>query len=778
MAPPSIPATGDFSGASYEQILFAVTGQGTDLDAILKSAESGGSGWYRFASKANEGNSIWYRAWDKYYFGADFGHDTFTQWASGVAEMETLVNTVASGRSGLMDVQRMWDGEHLVVNYTHWLNGTNDIVQRWATSLESDDSAFKGKAAYAIGQNLRRLSFRLNDLHSQIMEDRSPNTVEALKNTASSLSRFAQQMTNAWFEHADTLRNAAAQANNAIIANIFDFIAEAGLSKGRGNYQLDLVGNDESTRDNFIRTALSRYSSVTYPGQTALPEGFPTLVGDLTGGGFWSSLNSSLSNYMRAEMLKLAVKARPEIAALNESYTVNGRSLGDLKTNQPPTVGSPTPDGGKGGGSDLPPPPGGGSGGGTNLPPPPGGGTGGANLPPPSGGGTGGANNLKLPGGSGGTGGGALPPPPGGGTSGLKLPPPGSSGSGGAGGDGLKLPPPPGAGSLGSGGGGGNGLKPPRPPGRGGLDDDPFRSGTGGTGGTGFVPPPGLWLPPPPGGGKGNGGTSRDRTGTGALDDWQTKLPDGAGGPGGSLGSGPGGTGWNPDFKDNLTLPPPPGAGGLDNLTGSGGTGGTLPPELQNGGMGFGPGPDLSKLPPGVTADQLPTGGAGLLGSGGVGGSGLGGADLPGTTGHLGSGTSDLGSSSGLDGSGTGSTGGWNGNGSGGNSGTTANLSAGGSRGDNKTSMPFMPPMGGMGAPTGNNNQQQERERQTWLSEDEEVWGTNSGAGVGVIGLLDSDEVSDDEPVVQNHVHLRSAAPRGAAAERTASQGTEASSST
>ncbi|AZK97779.1 MULTISPECIES: AAWKG family protein [Streptomyces] len=50
--------------------------------------------------------------------------------------------------------------------------------------------------------------------------------------------------------------------------------------------------------------------------------------------------------------------------------------------------------------------------------------------------------------------------------------------------------------------------------------------------------------------------------------------------------------------------------------------------------------------------------------------------------------------------------------------------------------MPMMPPpmggMGGMGG--GQGNQGEERERATWVSEDEEVWGTDEGGVAGVIG--------------------------------------------
>ncbi|GGZ11600.1 hypothetical protein CP967_06075 [Streptomyces nitrosporeus] len=47
---------------------------------------------------------------------------------------------------------------------------------------------------------------------------------------------------------------------------------------------------------------------------------------------------------------------------------------------------------------------------------------------------------------------------------------------------------------------------------------------------------------------------------------------------------------------------------------------------------------------------------------------------------------------------------------------------------------PMMPPMGGMGGGAGGGTQSDERERSTWVSEDEETWGTDEGGVSAVIG--------------------------------------------
>lgn len=63
-------------------------------------------------------------------------------------------------------------------------------------------------------------------------------------------------------------------------------------------------------------------------------------------------------------------------------------------------------------------------------------------------------------------------------------------------------------------------------------------------------------------------------------------------------------------------------------------------------------------------------------------------------------------------------------------------LGRSGALGATGSGMPFLPPMGmGGGAPGGGGaGSGNDRQRNVWLSEDEEVWGTEPEAGTGVIG--------------------------------------------
>ncbi len=235
-------------------------------------------------------------------------------------------------------------------------------------------------------------------------------------------------------------------------------------------------------------------------------------------------------------------------------------------------------------------------------------------------------------------------------------------------------------------------------------------------------------------GGSGGGAGLPGLTGSEAL-----------GGGSGLDGSGSGGFGSGVDL---------PGAGG--ELGSGGGSGGTVVP----GGSGL-PGSGLpgSGLPgSGLPGSGLP-GSGGILpgvggvlpgrpsGAGGIGGSSTGsgrGDDATGADsslfptdvdgvdiGELGSGGTGSGLSSGgvSLGSGVADLLGTDANG------RTPAEAAAGAAGANAAAggMPMMPPMGGMGG-GGAGQENKERERKTWLEEDEDTWGTDPDCSVAVIG--------------------------------------------
>jgi hypothetical protein len=749
MAPPELPAGGNYSSATFEQILSAVTGMGADLHALADAGGTPGEGsWYKFTPNPKEGRGWYYRAWDVYYFSVDVNNVAFSKWANAAQEIENLANQLYSGRLGVMDTQKLWDAKAVVDKYLSWLSASHQTVNQWVQGLDTDDSAFKGKAARAIRVNLERMAFTLNDLQEQIKVDRTPATPEGLRSAAEALGTFARGMAYAWWESNIFLLNAANNAHVALLNNIQNYMSHKGLfvaDKG-SLYKLDSMPRNQV--DEYIRQSLAAYNSHDYAfiGNTKLPAGLGPLSGDLTKQGTWDSFNVAISNYIRNELKKLDGKARPLMVSLTGTYEKARRSLGKLKTNQPPSVGSPPPNGngGPGGGGGTPPP--------VNIPPPP------EYKPPPNGGG---AN------GGGSNGGGPNPAAGSGGNDIFFKPDPPPNGSGGFGGPPLSPtllgPPPNGSGDspagdrtwqrLSSMPEGFSSIDPAT-----GLPIDPA---------TGLPIDPATGLPVDPETGlPANGGGTVPLLPT--MSFRPSLDPNGTTGERRQGGVLPGDLpdtddGWAPDVPGLGELPStdPNGSGGFDGLPG--GTGGAG--DLPGGTGGFdglpGSGGDFGGLPgAGGAAD-----GAG--GFGGVPGDAGGFGGVPGDAGGFGGVPGDAGGFGGGPGTGAGEFGtnaaqgwpDWSGQGPGTGPGDPS--PAGDSdRDDHGSGMPFLPPMiPPMGGNQGGGSK--ERERHTWLSEDEKIWGIDSGAGIGVIGRSQAGQPQADEPLAPTHVHVRSAAPRG-----------------
>ncbi|MGX7828860.1 hypothetical protein ACTG9Q_27595 [Actinokineospora sp. 24-640] len=726
MAPPPLPENGDFSAATFEQVVAVVTGQGADLRGLAENARKPGSTdqWFALLPDNDPNFSYYYQAWGTFYFKIRWNHALLDSWNTSWLALENLTDPMVSAKTGFMDAPLLARNHAVVGQYLRWLDRNQGYIDKVVAGLRSDDSAFRGKAAFAIQANLERLSFSMRDIQSQILLDRKPTTPDGIKLAHDSLRTFGQGMAYAWWEHNTALRDRPREAVAAVINNVVDYLRLSKLFKsenhdrgprGRGyghldlldGYRLDDLSQEEAVK--YIEQKMTLYASDAYPGQTPLPAGMDRLQGSLRAPDLWAQVNNNISKFVLSELDSLDPKARSLLATLGADYRKAGRSLGDLKTNQPPTIGTPLPDppGGDGGPSDK-----------DDLPGPP--------------------DKEDLPG------------PP----------------------DKEDLPGPPDKEDL------------PGPP-----EKDPV-----------LASPQNVVTVRRP----------EDKDGDGIPDfrDPEVKLPGGNGGGGGGGGGGlpnldgpggelPGGLPEGPGTLPPLPLPvrrPDP-KKDRPRLPGDNAPGGPIdlpePPGLLDPDDGWtppGPLPDTGPAPlpnrhesPGLIAGPGGGGaGAGLpdLASGLADGLGADALGLPGGSGGGGAGADPFGSGANADPFGSGSPEGWadwsGGGGTG--SGPGVNPVTEGARDDGRGSgfPPFFPPLGG-GLGGGQGGKDEERERQTWLSEDEEVWGTTCTAGAGVVGRPDADDVGADEPLAPTHVHVRSAAGRGRGAEDTKTKGTTAS---
>lgn len=766
-----LPDNDDYSRLTFEQVLTALTGLGNDLREPLNTPGSGDDkGWLVPAADNDTDRShatfTGYSAFGKFWYGVNYNIPAFENWTKALHEIDVLVVQLQTGKLGALDVGQVRDVKALVDQYSRWLEQNQGMLQSWIDGLDSPDSAFRGRAAYALQQNLVRIAHVMKDVHDQITVNRKISPSLMLEMIADISQYAASKLAEVWFHHRDELFDAVDAAVRYISDSIHRYIWGVGLVKGTPNYSLPqfteldpaeawinkmLAGFDStmvSAPDSVTESKpsygtdsdggmVAGNSDVHTPGTFNFddmgpapirPEGFPPIMGDLRSKATWNDFNAKIRDFALYRLSRVDSAAREVLTSVGKIYALGKDPLAKVDDNKPPTLGSaPSPEGLGGGSGTLPP-----------------GGSGDFHLPP---GGDGGDFHLP-PGGSAGD----FNPPPNGGENYNPL--------GGGPGNDPSGPPP-------------NGTDNYNPLG-GGPGSDVFGPGAGS--GDHFNPlggPGNELLATPPGGAEGGGPLPYVPSAFAVP-----PLPNSTVGTNGSAGGN--GAGYEPPPIGRELLGPPPGG---QNGTGlpEGWTPPALPespqlPPLTQNGLPAPPGMEgMARFnpPPGLEGPGAP-GGLGVPGGSGA----PGGFGAPGGLGAPGAG--EAGSGGGLGGSGEG----W--------SDWSGDLGSGGGHpeltpGVNQVggmSMPMIPPMmGGMGGMAGMGGaggaaKERERERQTWLSEDEKVWGTEAVVGSGVIGRPDGEPVLD-EPLTHRHVHVRAAsrtkATRGRHAEAApAMEGTQA----
>ncbi|MFG1610223.1 WXG100 family type VII secretion target [Actinoplanes sp. NPDC049265] len=657
--------------------------------------------------------------------------------------VDNTVKALASGPGGkMLNTASMEDAANTFLNLRNWLDTAIQRIHTEIGKVGNDDSGFKGTAAGAFLQTLENLRDELKVLQADLMK--SQDWVVLLNDNAAAVRTFWDEIPKAWHRY-EALDSPGKIVDGVLkqIRDKADGLKSAPAAQGLDKWIFNLS----------VGTTTKDYNLIDGPG-------FEALNNDMHD--YWKTLVEDIDNTMKLQFQKLRDSFEKTALHMNEPRTFVPKTVA---TPPPPTQPGPNGDtngdgnftiddivnafnkGGGGGGG------GGGNGGGANF----NGGGGGD-----GGGGNGGGNGPNAFSFGGGGGGG------GGGNSG-----PGGGSSFGPGSNGNQNPAPDQLNALGGGGGGGGGSGGGSSFGQAGLGlgaaGAPGPRSRDGNAGAGSSPggddfddfidnPDGPGAGMSIGGGSGpglpsSGPSTVDVPSFGsAAGEAPSFGSGGGGGPGGggtvgALGSGSsggagfGGGGGGAGFGGASAGGPGGGStigdiGGsaADTGPGFGSDGSSLPwpPDRVPAGGGMHVGP-LGVVPgdSGMDFGSQAYGGNGTwaAGGGGGGGSGAGFGGGSGFGGGAGSAPVTAGGTplGGLT-SGAGALGGT----------SAAAMGASGSPGG----APMMPPMMPPGAA---GNQDKERERTTWLAEEEEVWGTDPDVSPAVVGRDEYADADHDE---------------------------------
>ncbi|MEV0406063.1 hypothetical protein AB0I04_38855, partial [Actinoallomurus sp. NPDC050550] len=447
---PSLPGNSNWSEWTFEQVLAAVTGEGTDLHDLLNAQ------WFTFDK--DKGKDVVYHAFGNNYVAVNGNPDAMGKWVTAVNTTGDIMQGVGSGRRGTMDLQTLKDMEMAVKTLALFMGATGDDFETWAKSINSSDSAFKGKAAYLIYWRMKKNADWAHDINEQVLTRHGRSIADVIGGAARGLENFNLTMSYAWgWALASDIVNWIKNALDFEVKAAFDYMEAAGLFEGTPNYVLDKMtfgGLNSKPAKDYIAKVLTSYPKGSLMDQSG-----------------WTAMGQEVTNnVLQSVKAILDGPAQAAIAALEPTYVLASSSLIELTSPPPPPpphVDSSPGGGGNGGGGNqkFPPikfnpphfkfdPPKGGGGGG--------GGGGKYNYKPGGGGGGGGGKYNYKPGGGGGGGGGA---------GGGKYKVPGGGGAGGAGGGKYKVP----GGGGGGGGAGGGKYKVPGGGGAGGAGGGKYK---------------------------------------------------------------------------------------------------------------------------------------------------------------------------------------------------------------------------------------------------------------------------------------------------------------
>ncbi|RFS45560.1 hypothetical protein [Micromonospora craniellae] len=742
--------TTNWDSWTYTTAIEALTGDKPSLefggsDPVLKWNAEVGDVSNHAGIKSSD---FYYFAFGKQYFGVDIEQKQLTEWDEKVRHVVDIAEDVGTdGKRGTFDRDSMWklEWELQVFNATLTRLATN--IGGWVTLTSGKDGPIAGKAVDIIRARLDQYSRTLDTWSDQVVDTYGGSLLKASYDARQSAWRLLNTLVVPLFQpttydgvaynsYAEFLRALPGRLIAGFHKQYLDHLIAGGLIHGTKEYDLDNVYRGRPTIQ--VEPNQGPYGPQHVPtfeggkGMAGVEARIravlgSTPIGNVLSPDTWANLSNQIVEQVDKAVEPLSEEARRTARLTNDAYLVLSRSFPSLQDPPPLNVNTSTWNGGPNLGNGSPNlnlnldslVNGLGGNGGPNLNL---GGSGRPNI-----GGNGGPN-LNLGGGAGGAGGGPSLAPNGLGDSFF-------------GPNGLATPP---------------GTPPPTP------DLPPFIGGSAG-------------LPPGGGGSGGPGAGPNGRAPLGSRGevlgpdgrpvlgpDGEIRGPDGRPilGPNGELLGPDGNPILGPDGKPIPGTLPTTGGGGNPNLPGL--------PQLPDGpglpenpnvpglphtpGLPHGPGAPGSPHLPGLPDLPDASDGVGVPGAGPGGGSsgppasGSGVATLPALPQLSSDGTlsQDLG---------------------GGSPHVTPetlapliaseNQTGGGPAGGGYPMYP--PPMGGMGAP---GSHRDERERQTWLTEDEAVWGTKAVVVGSVIGRPGDEAEPEEDMVLLGPVRASRPGPR------------------
>ncbi|CAJ61618.1 MULTISPECIES: hypothetical protein [Frankia] len=271
----------------FASALAAVTG----VKADLRGAASPVGGWITF------GTPGWwtYGPFGSPLFTVGLNIQALADWGSAVSTLDGIVDELAAGTLGLMDVRRLWDAEQTVRLHTDHLGAAGADLTNAAQLFGGGDAPAAGTATGEIFTSVNALAEAVSAYHDLLAGP--PTIADTLHTVGEALATFGRGMADAYQKSA--LHNGPADGINAIAANMQNY----------------LFGQPVTTAT--VAQVLAGYSSSAVGG---LPSGMADFSGDLAQPPVWSAASTAVTTWIDGELDTLDARARELSTTLQDAY--------------------------------------------------------------------------------------------------------------------------------------------------------------------------------------------------------------------------------------------------------------------------------------------------------------------------------------------------------------------------------------------------------------------------------------------------------------------------
>jgi len=324
-----VPDTTNWSQWTYANALAAVTGDSLDdLRSKLKGVQ-----WLQFKKDAagqppSGDNVAGYHIFGKQVFAASLNKDAWQAFEDLLTETWVVFEDLAKGVRGALDKHTLLYLQHEISELGQFLAQQAGDYRRRANNLKSSASDFKGKAAAVIQEKLDHYADMLEYWHHQVDHNNGLPLAQAAADALHELDRFIFTMIDAWSSYGD---GQLGEYIRRMVYSVYDYMVASGIVSGTPNYKFDDTHHDFDGNGASMEVGMEKAEVEAYVDNVM--KAYP--YGDLRSEATWQAMNRDISAAVVARLDEVDGVARKALPPLSDAYVTLGKALSPLG-NPPP----------------------------------------------------------------------------------------------------------------------------------------------------------------------------------------------------------------------------------------------------------------------------------------------------------------------------------------------------------------------------------------------------------------------------------------------------------